>query len=635
MAHRSTLGNASLKCPSPLIAGKTTTAIIRYRVGRAGVKVGGKIRFGIPNSGWGEPHVPFPRYWDEVLSGKDRMFVPYKRVNTTATVRTKGKANLFLYCQERMMAPESDATIGYWRWWITALVEEDALRKGDVIELTYGDRNHGEDGVRIQRYPEKDISFLVYVDARGNGDFVEVPGSPMLRNVTAGRSARFNVVAPSVVRPGQAFEVRASATDKCHCRPRPRFSGRVRGRIGDRKVRDLKRLRLGRAGHIRVTVSDKTGTITGVSNPIACSKTKPSLYWGDLHGQSENHVFNAQAQPYLGRGRKGISIGTYDECYTYARDVALLDFLAITDQGVPLSGAWQQCQEKARQYHDPGKFVTFKAFEAGTDVGHRNVIYSTDDIEPRFDPKRFSQMPDRLYEYFRDRDDVIMIPHHTKVWTDWSYHDPDLELLTEVYSCWGCSERPGLDHWDKGMTPGASMQEGLRRGYRLGIIASSDNHAGMPGRSFPGGDRQFATNQKGGLAAVYAPELTREAIFASLRNRWCYGTTGARIVLDFHINGARMGEEIVLDDPRQERDIKAHIIGTDRIKTVDIVKNNDDWLTIHGTSDVVKLKETDSSSVRGTDFYYVRVRQEDGEMAWSSPIWVTAKSKKRSSRKRK
>ena len=69
------------------------------------------------------------------------------------------------------------------------------------------------------------------------------------------------------------------------------------------------------------------------------------------------------------------------------------------------------------------------------------------------------------------------------------------------------------------------MQSGLGRGYRFGIIASSDNHAGMPGRSFANGDRQFATNNKGGLAAVYAEELTREAIFRSLRSRRCYGTT--------------------------------------------------------------------------------------------------------------
>ena len=31
---------------------------------------------------------------------------------------------------------------------------------------------------------------------------------------------------------------------------------------------------------------------------------------------------------------------------------------------------------------------------------------------------------------------------------------------------------------------------------------------------------------------------------------------------------------------------------------------------------------TDNEPERDTDYYYVRVRQRDGQWAWSSPIWV-------------
>lgn len=31
---------------------------------------------------------------------------------------------------------------------------------------------------------------------------------------------------------------------------------------------------------------------------------------------------------------------------------------------------------------------------------------------------------------------------------------------------------------------------------------------------------------------------------------------------------------------------------------------------------------TDKKPQRDTDYYYVRVRQRDGQWAWSSPIWV-------------
>ena len=36
------------------------------------------------------------------------------------------------------------------------------------------------------------------------------------------------------------------------------------------------------------------------------------------------------------------------------------------------------------------------------------------------------------------------------------------------------------------------------------------------------------------------------------------------------------------------------------------------------------LAETIHTPLTGTDYYYVRVLQVDGEMAWAGPIWVEA-----------
>ena len=635
MMSEESLGHVSISHPQPLVAGEFTTARIRYIVGEAGIAVGGKIKIGIPNTGWGEPHVPFPRYWDELLKGKDRMFVPYKRVNTTAELTTRGDGVLYLICQERMFAPDMSATKGYWRWWLTMTVEEDALYPGDEVLLTYGDTAHGEPGIEIQRYADDNLCFLAYVDTTGENRFAEVPGAPMFVSVIAGPPARFNAVAPSIVRPGEAFALRATLTDKCHCRPSSAFVGRVfayrqraKSRRRTRKLTErahnyvrIDGWKLDRPGVSRIVISDDREQIDAQSNPILCAELEPRIFWGDLHGQSEFHVFNAQSRFYHEPGEKGISIGSPDDCYQYARDVACLDFLAITDQGSPLGDGWATIQEKAIGYYEPGQFVSIKAFEAGTDVGHRNVYYRTAEVEPPFNPKTFSQMPDRLYQYFRGRDDVLMIPHHVKVWTNWDYHDPDLEKLVEVYSCWGSSEKLGLDLWEKGMTPGAGVQAGLARGYRPGFVASSDNHVGMPGRSFAGG-RQLCTSHKGGLAAVFAESLTREAIFDALRARRCYGTTGSRILLFFHLNDSPMGSEIVLEHADAERRLRVRVVGTDRIRRIDIVKNNEDVFTHWGTSDQEEFEFVDSVPVKDGDYYYVRVRQDGDEAAWASPIWI-------------
>ena len=259
-----------------------------------------------------------------------------------------------------------------------------------------------------------------------------------------------------------------------------------------------------------------------------------------------------------------------DDCYTYAREVALLDFIALTDQGACLTDAWEFCQTKVREYHESGKFVTFKGYEAGAPIGHRNVIYVTDDIEPPLDAARFSSFhPKKLYEYYGERNDAIMIPHHVKTWTDWTFHDPKLEPIMEIYSCWGQSENPSLDLWNKGMTPGAGAWAAFERGYRMGLMASSDNHVGMPGRSSPG-DRQAHTPYKGGLCAIWAPELTRESLFEALKQRRCYGTTGARIIVRFSIDGKPMGSSVTLDGGSNVQ-AAIEVRGTDELRSVEIV----------------------------------------------------------------
>ena len=91
----------------------------------------------------------------------------------------------------------------------------------------------------------------------------------------------------------------------------------------------------------------------------------------------------------------------------------------------------------------------------------------------------------------------------------------------------------------------------------LSTIAASDDHRSHPGQPH------------WGIAAVRAPALTRDAIFNALHQRRTYGTTGARILLEFRVNGEPMGGETVTDGaPRL--DVAAH--GTDTIDSVEILR---------------------------------------------------------------
>jgi hypothetical protein len=105
-----------------------------------------------------------------------------------------------------------------------------------------------------------------------------------------------------------------------------------------------------------------------------------------------------------------------------------------------------------------------------------------------------------------------------------------------------------------------ALLEGLREEariganpFRLGMIGGSDTHDATPGaiaedrfighrgnlddeateRLRPEGARSGTIFNPGGLAAVWAEENSREAIFAALRRREVYATSGPRIVVRF------------------------------------------------------------------------------------------------------
>jgi hypothetical protein len=617
------LGTFRVVHEGPFVAGIRTTVQLEYVVGPAGLSAGARIRVGVPNTGWEQPVPPQQRYWDELVQGAARRLAPFHPVNTTASVEAREGAVVVLDVMERMLTPDEDPAIAYWRWWITATIEGSNLKPGDVLRITYGDRRFGSEGVRVQTFIEDQVNVVAFIQPTPDGEFFQIQASPWYLDVIAGPASRANVVARSTFSEPDV-PVRISVTDACQCRPaddKPVLldvAGQaVRCRPGEsQSVRFFSNKLSGLSA-----VEPRSKKIWGKVNPsIALPPDGLRLFWGDLHAQSEHHVMHSQKMDFRQGGwSKGISCGSVDDCYAYAREIAMLDFVALTDQGACLTSDWEMCQAKVREHHRPGEFVTFKAYEAGAPVGHRNVIYVTDTIEPPLDAGKFSNFhPPVLYDYYRERRDVILIPHHVKTWTDWSYHDPHLEPVMEIYSCWGQSEWPGTDLWAKGITPGGGAQAAFQRGYRMGMMASSDNHVGMPGRSYFG-DRQAHTPFKGGLCAVWARELSREAVIDAIRSRRCYGTTGSRMIVRFSMDDHPMGSAYRPAGEKARASIEVHATG--EIRLIEVVGPR-------GTAHIITCRRGETVAnetielpvVRG-GYYYVRITQSDGERAWTSPIF--------------
>ena len=107
-----------------------------------------------------------------------------------------------------------------------------------------------------------------------------------------------------------------------------------------------------------------------------------------------------------------------------------------------------------------------------------------------------------------------------------------------------------------------------------------------------------------------------------MRRRHTYAATD-NIVLDVRLGfGAIMGDEVRTAEPRLE----GIVIGTGPIDRLEVVRNGETVHTERGSdgAEELKFKWSDPAPPKGhrTSYYYVRIIQKDGHMAWSSPIWV-------------
>lgn len=162
-----------------------------------------------------------------------------------------------------------------------------------------------------------------------------------------------------------------------------------------------------------------------------------------------------------------------------------------------------------------------------------------------------------------------MIPHHPAVrqgrrGANFAHIDSKVSPLLEIYSEWGNAEHdrapyPYIRHTESGRWTRNTLQHALNQGHRFGVIASTDDHLGYPG------------GYSEGLAAVLAPELTRNAILRALRERRTCAVSGDRIMMDFRLNGQRMGRELPYTLGRR---LSVSVSGWDQVDRVEVLKNN-------------------------------------------------------------
>jgi hypothetical protein len=346
-----------------------------------------------------------------------------------------------------------------------------------------------------------------------------------------------------------------------------------------------------------------------------------TLLYGNLHEHS-----------LISRCWDGGDDGTPDDDYRYGRDIEGYDFSALTDHCYDLyQMKWREVRRAASFYNDPPHFVALPAYEWTRTMykdgvfpgnGHRNIIFANEEDAARFVSSggtvysafhQDSDSPRKVWELLRAKGitEAVTIPHHSADSshpTTWDDHDETYETLVEMFQCRQSQEYEGCPR----QAPFTTMynqsyvQDALRRGYRLGFIASGDHQ-----------------NMGEGLAAVLVLEVSRAGIVEALRARRCYGTTGDKIFVDFRVDGHFMGQELTSPLPSE---IQLAVDGTDALSSVTVFCNGQVVMEKKeeslGGEKNIQLRFTDKT--RGSRYYYLRAQQRNGEIAWSSPVWVNA-----------
>lgn len=625
--------------PTRGTAGDFGTWTVTYRLGSNGIAEGGGVRVQLP---------------DEWHAGARNSAHPLQATDPTADHYVSARTSRGEVKLETTVESESDDVLVKSRrrgldgrseryvFVVRVQVAEGSLEEGDSLSIVYGDTSHGSRGMRAAPVSTGPQAILMTVDDEGSGTYEPHPDRPTLESIS-GPPAELKISGPSNLVMGRAADLDLAITDG-HFNPVDDFQGRVAFDVIQGEVEIASEVQLDltngaetisftptEEGILRIKASALGGILEDTSNPMKVEQEEPQrkVYWGDLHSHSH--------YSHDGVGRNS---------FEYARLISRLDFYALTDHSIPPSDGhthglahhvWDEYTSLPEEHYQPGAFVTLHAYEAsfGSPYGHHNVFFRGEPgpllVPDNYDgPDSVTVSLPEMWERLR-AGEALTIPHHTGKMPNpvrWDPHDPEFRRNFEIYSAHGLSEAYDPDHplafeQSDFTSPSRSVdgpqfaQDAWIHGLTLSTIAASDDHRAQPGKAHEG------------LAAVKSTGLTRSEIFDGLYQRRTYGTTGARILLDFSVNGEPMGQQVTVDKPPL-LEIEAH--GTEEIDHVEVLR----YSRSKGGFEVVHIIRPDAldftwsrvdREVREDAIYYVRLRQVGHvggrvAMAWSSPIWV-------------
>lgn len=502
-------------------------------------------------------------------------------------------------------------------------------------------------GIRAQTLVQRRKRFLLYIDPKGKGDYKDPEIFTV--DIRGNKLHAIQVIAPSIVGKNKRFDIMLRFEDMfgnltnnapegtlielTYEHLRENLSWKVF--VPETGFLSLPNLYFNEPGIYRIQLQNLTTKQSYHSYPIKCfAEQDKSLLWGLLHGESD----------------RVDSSENIEACLRHIRDEKSLQFFSTSSfesaEETP-NELWKSISTHVAEFNEEGRFTSFLGmqwFGEDKEEGLRTLVFPKDNkpILRKKDPKTNNLK--KMYKGFSPKE-CVAIPSFSMakgMGTNFSEFTPEFERVVEIYNAWGssectekegnlhpitCTTKEGVSSWAEG-----SIRKALNNNCRFGFVAGGYDDRGIFSTLYDAKQAQYTP----GLTGIFSIEQTRDAVFTALFQRQCYATTGERIILGFFIAGAAMGSELSTKAKpglAYNRHITGYVAGTAPIEKIEIIRNGEVLQTLTPSGTDVDFAIDDAEMLHkavlttGKEespfaYYYLRVLQKDGHMAWSSPIWV-------------
>jgi len=335
------------------------------------------------------------------------------------------------------------------------------------------------------------------------------------------------------------------------------------------------------------------------------------------------HIVRGEFHRHSEVSMDGGGDGTLLDQWRYVLDAVDMDWIGCCDHdnGSGREYSWWIIQKLTDIFYAPGKFTPLFAYERSVPYpeGHRNVLFAQRGIRPLprlpiSSENDFAHAPDTqmLYAYLHQFDGVSAShTSATSMGTDWRDNDPKVEPVVEIYQGMrqnyeipdgprANSEKDSIGGW----RPKGFISLALDKGYRLGFEASSDH----------------VSTHISYANIVVKGDVTRESLLDGFRKRHVYAATD-EILADVRSGDYLAGDEFTTSTLPT---LNIKLEGTSKFAKVVIVRDGKYVYSAAPDAKKVQFTWRDNQPNKGKNtYYYVRGEQDNGEIVWVSPFWIT------------